>query len=893
LAPYVSTKAIAGLGLTADDRDVGAGRAARAHRRDLLSELWGNLISANYRYHPGLRIADGSQRVKDPLTIHHSSGNCLEVSLMFTAMCLRVGLRAYPVVLRDDRWGSDDHAVVLVDLGMSADDARPAIPELCVELDGSEKLTERHVYRRCPDLEDALPADTVVVDVVQSLVSNAQVSQATFAQACAAGARLLLDTRGHATVRVVDVVALHADGYPELGKQSDDDRPAIYPSLPPLPPYVDYPSRADLIDRLAGLRGLVVLCGPSGVGKSTLAARLAQNADDGSGWFLNASSTTTLAAALATAELAERGDVLPGPLEPNDVSSNASAARTRLRRATGSWVVVLDNADLEPGQLNGLPEVDGTRGQLLLVTTTNSAWEQRADHFVRLDQLRDEEVSATLGEDVGAAVIHALAGRPLLMEASRRFQQTTGRQWWTQIEPGTADDAPHHLWAVVDTELEERPVGATARAVARAMAWLPPVAVGIGVLESAVSGPEVVEAVDLLHDLGVLTRRSGTVQMHRLLRKAILTDRNAASEDHHAVVGALLRTETVRSFLALVPDLRSLGNMREIVGANPVRLHALGALVERHDSELASKWYTDVLKIVRKDDDLDYDDTERRIVVDSLRGQCRWILRDGEKPPVDRRLQLDLGITKAARAVTLAAGRAAWEDRLAASRAEAMLGLLLRARSNNRGTGDNRIEPDPDRARELLDRAAHYLRHSASERKVLYQERGIDLNQAADVDRSEFNLAGLGVDLAQLNRERADAHLKEADEVYRRVGDLRRARYQSDEFDEVVTCRHGQALVAYYRAVLLNGTAMRKYALLRDAAGLAHDAAVNRATAAGPDDDANTTKSVLLQVKVALARFVLGDPSKHTLPHDIEQFEREREDLVQTIITTDLPEDRN
>jgi hypothetical protein len=183
-----------------------------------------------------------------------------------------------------------------------------------------------------------------------------------------------------------------------LQPQDETARPVIYPKLPSIPSFVEYGSRQEVRATLAGLRGIVVLYGASGVGKSTLAAMLAREADEGSGWFLNASAQSTLTAALATAELAERGGSTDS-LESADLTANANAARLRLKQSPGPWVVVLDNADLEPVQLPGLPEVDVSRGQLLLVTTTEASWRSRADHFVVLEPLGDDEVRATLAPE--------------------------------------------------------------------------------------------------------------------------------------------------------------------------------------------------------------------------------------------------------------------------------------------------------------------------------------------------------------------------------------------------------------------------------------------------------------------------------------------------------------
>jgi hypothetical protein len=180
-------------------------------RQQRLRTLWNKLVQADYRYRGGLRVADGRQRVKDPLTIHHSSGNCLEVSAMFAGLCLHSGLRAHLVVLRGHRGGRGDHTVVLVDLEVAADELRPVLPEPCVELDDP---VERHVYRPADVLSERLPAGVLVIDVVQALGDGRRRAAGDLTEACLTGSRMFRE--GYQTVRVVDVVALHADGCPVL-----------------------------------------------------------------------------------------------------------------------------------------------------------------------------------------------------------------------------------------------------------------------------------------------------------------------------------------------------------------------------------------------------------------------------------------------------------------------------------------------------------------------------------------------------------------------------------------------------------------------------------------------------------------------------------------------------
>lgn len=869
LAPYATTFVLPGLNLMLAETHVDPEAPdAVDQRRALVEQLWQLFVSAKFRYNLEPWSAEWGQRIRDARAVRRSAGTCLDVALLFAAMSKAAGLRPYVVVLQEDLRDGSDHAMVVVDLESPASDIRPLSPAVsCCNTD------EPDVYvRDGTTAEWTRPGTAVAVDVVRGLSTKGRPMGVSFADACASGEELLLDARRYATARLVDVIALHSDGkHAELGPEAEEARPTIYPKLPPSPAFVEYPSRQHEHERLRGLRGLVVLHGESGVGKSMLAGALARSADEGCGWFLDASSKSTLTASLAEAELAEQGGSPAVSMEPADLAANATAALQRLARAEGSWVVVLDNADGDPSALGRLPEVKAHLGQLLLVTTTNAAWRNRTDPacFRSLRPLDDDDVRAYLDPHMTDDVCSALAGRPLLMSASRRFREATGEWWWTSTTLHNPEGTPLAFWRVVDERLDRLDAGRAAKAVARAVAWLPPLPVDTAVLTAALPGVDVAVGTDLLHHLGVVERDrpSGLVQMHRLLRTAVRADWDGAREQHLEVVRALLRAESIRSHLASVPDLGSLEDMRRLLGAaDAVVLHTLATLIERHNPERAAIWFTEMQAAIPAGD---LDDAERRMVCDGLRGRARVILRDTTFKEDDehRRAQLDDGIDKAGRAWEMTRGRPGWDDRLAASRAEAMLGVLQRQRGG--------LEPDPREALTLLLDAGARLRHSAMERAALYVERDIDPATAADVDRSEFNLAGLAVRLAQKEQDRARQHLAEADDIYGRVGALRLQRYGTEELEEVVCCTHGAAIVAFYRAVLLPGTAEEKFSLLRTADGHSRRATEHRTAIAGAIDDSNTAKSTALSAKIQLARFALQRRRRFAMPSDIDQFKQE------------------
>lgn len=135
-----------------------------------------------------------------------------------------------------------------------------------------------------------------------------------------------------------------------------------------------------LDDRRAAI---VVLQAPQGFGKSMLAHRLALGADNGCGWFLDATDAKALTALLARAERREEQADEPSDGEKPDAGNDrafASAALERLRNARLPWVVVLDNCNMPP-ETPGLAElmpVPHRPGQVVIVTTTDGGWLEAA-----------------------------------------------------------------------------------------------------------------------------------------------------------------------------------------------------------------------------------------------------------------------------------------------------------------------------------------------------------------------------------------------------------------------------------------------------------------------------------------------------------------------------------
>ncbi|WP_367129212.1 AAA family ATPase [Saccharothrix sp. HUAS TT1] len=830
---------------------VGAGR--------VVESLYERLRARGFRYNLEEWHAEAGQRIREARVMHRHSGTCLDVTLVFAAMCKDAGLRPYLVILGAGTKGQADHAMVMVDLASDANELAARVPGV-----RTRRSAEPHVYERRGLTPTWLEGSAcVVVDVAQALVAPDRPQGAHYIDACAAGERQLMgDLYGFAVL--VDVIPLHATTHPEFNAPDENSRPTIYPKLRSSPSAHVYGNQLAALAELSGQRGVVAVSGESGVGKSVLANELARVADDGCGWFLDATDRSALITSLAEAELAQLGGPAVGQLDTVDLVPFAEAARHRLETAPGPWVVVLDNADGPPHDLGRLPVPNAALGQLLLITTTNSAWETHVERFFSLRPIADDEVSAAFDGEVDDRVRAALGGRALLIDASSRFRDTTGRNWWDEEPLGDVTTAPDQFWRAVRAVQPNW----TVTRVARAIAWLPPVPIGMRALGEAL-GVDVEEVVLQLDALGLVTldRRMDTVLMHRLFRTAVRRHTAVDRAEHGAVIVALLGAEPVRALLNRLPDRASLKEMYDAVDSVPDNVpivHSLAMLMERHDAAIAASWYSTLIELT----DGEPDDDMRRRLSDAWRGKARYeFRRSGTLEGQAKRDALDDGLAAAEAALELVEGRGSWADRLAASRGEAMVGVLQRGRA---GT-----ETDRAAALGLLREAERMLRHSAEERRRLYVEDHKNPEEAPDVDRAEFNLGGLEVVLAQHDPANARTHLDAAEQVYRKVGQLRVSRYGTEELEECVSCVHGEALVFYYRAVLLPDSREKKTAHLRRAAELAFRATSTRGAVAGAIDSSDTAKSLLLSTKIALARHALltaQAPGGYVVPDDVSQF---------------------
>jgi hypothetical protein len=869
LARFASVAALEGLALLDRDAYVALvpSESVAADGADpvvaVVAHLYEALRDRRYPYNPAWTLG-GQQRIREPRAIQQGSATCLDLALLMGAMCKAASLRPFIAVL--EGYGDQPgHSLIVVDLrSQAADPARPASPaQPAREVDWGVW----QVGNSAP----VLLRDGVMAVEVTAACRNRNVS---FAEACRLGTASL-EQGGYENVHLIDVLAAQRasvagrTGAPEEVPPAVR-RPAVYPNLPPMPHFVDYPSRAALEAELRGGTGTVVIWGDSGTGKSMLAHHVAATVDHGCGWFLDASSERVLTMALATAEAREAGRD-PSSVDGAEAKSLAVNARNRLHGAAGPWAVVLDNANLRPDELSALrPRPDGNRGQLLMITTTDRAWAEHADRFVCLSPLAREEVQGDLDP---SAPLDALGGRPLLVSASRRFRAATGRWWWN-TEPVSGDDpagqAPARFWAAVDAELRGFSLAQTA---AWAVSWLPPARLPVSVVGDVVGHQEFAAPIARLRDLGLVDVEAGAITMHRLFREAVRVDALARAETEQTpLIHAILTTKSASDVLETAADLESAHEMGDQLAAWPdlnmaiTGLHRLARLFERLETaESSAGWYQRML------DRMDGPAAQEHqlAVIDALRGRARARMRAVGNMGREQRLrEIDEAIEWTIRAGDLCATGTGRTFEVAASQVKAMRGLLLRKKADGE-------RASPEVQLRLLREAEQLLRESAAERRHLVE----DLDNSPDVDRSQYNLAGLEVGLARRDAaENAARHLDEADRHYTEILQTRRTRYRTDEMEEVVCCINGQAIVAYYRAMLLELPLTARAAHLRLAADSAHEATLIRQRLTGNVDDINTAKSVALAAKIALARLRVAQAAGIKSDRDEKSIDEYREE---------------
>ena len=371
--------------------------------------------------------------------------------------------------------------------------------------------------------------------------------------------------------------------------------------------------------------------------------------------------------------------------------------------------------------------------------------------------------------------------------------------------------------------------------------------------------------------------------MHRLFRSAVRESALSEGESAQAaLVARLLSSEQVRRVMESAADVDSAREMAQILDASPDAgtalpgLYELARLFERHSTASDSaEWYGKFAHRAgwRSAGGVPHDRLLN--VANALVGMARAAMRSlsGEREDPRHLPVVAEAIGWTEEAERLCRDRNGIDCERAASHAKAMRGLLLRKRASLEKE-DGPVKLD------FLRQAESALRESYEERRHQFE----DPVTSPELDRSQFNLAGLEIRLAQADSEdRTAQHLAEAWHHYTEVLDTRQKRYRTDELEEVACCVNGQAITAYYQAVLLEGTWVEKAALLRTAASHAGEAVAIRQALAGTADDLNTSKSLVLQAKIALARLTVMEAAGIRGDRDeqaIKAYQKEKRQLL-------------
>ncbi|MGE3449651.1 MAG: AAA family ATPase [Microbacteriaceae bacterium] len=708
-----------------------AGVAGATLDEQVAMRLWAALAERRITYTaPAWHPAEG-QRVRDPewLWRGRGSGTCLDLALLLAAACLNEGLDTSLVLLRG-RVAA--HAAVAVRLGSApgAGDLPPGVAETSSE--GVGVVVDPASLLDDPELL-LLDPTTATAD---SPDRSARYSAGELAEHISGGM--------FPHVHLVDVTVCQQQGDHPL------DRPRRVGALrghiarPLLREVRSFPSREQARARMREHRTrAVVLHGPEGSGKSTLARQFAIEADDGFGWFLSGAGRGSYLASLARAELAERGTQLT-ELDPLIEKELADAALDRLE-AGGDWVVVLDNVDLDPKKLGRLPEPRD--GQLLVVTTTGdpALWPgSDAVALAPLDvaDLADEHVIGTLGR--------VAAGSPLLLSAYAALQDShpevaadLAEATVTDIDEGAA-----LYWSTLRARLP------TCAPLAERLALLPPDMITNSVAEELAPGK-----LDELSCAGLVTALTdATVSLHRVFGRAIRADAAARGTAAEAAAAVL---DSSAAFAALTRwgDPEITGRIAHALSdhVDGLALARLGALQEVHDGLAAS-----LATYARAEELLAAllpkpGSSEAGALADCYHAKGR------EANQLRKDLLTGEILKHALAAVAMAAGLRGPNEAVERAKHQALSALLRQRAASGMARG--------------AERTVEYERIAAELDASWQSRRAVLGDDHPLVDRALFNRAGVRIQLAQAQPDRAAEHLAVARDVYLRTLDFRRRTY--------------------------------------------------------------------------------------------------------------------
>jgi hypothetical protein len=847
------------------------------------------------------------QRIRGPNETFQGPATCLDLALVFAGMALAADIR--PLI--GIAFGLRPHALVILDVqtALSEREAQGTAPAGFAEdpgVPGVWSVKDAAAEARPAFVSASDERAWRIVDVSLAARRNPEgggpeADGVPYPEAVWDISQLLTDAGKSLRWTLADVVRVRTEQVgripytPPVGRSI----PAIHGYLPALPAFTEYPTRVDFLRLLRHTvaarqpRAVVVLQGAAGLGKSMLAHRLAEGADNGCGWFLNATDAKMLTTSLAQAEReekAERGELAGAGAgtrgekpDPGDDRALAAAALERLREAERPWVVVLDNCDGDPGA-PGLAELvpqPRQPGQFVIITTKDPGWLEYAGQHgwqaIQLPLLTRDDLD---GLGLPRGLDDAIAGTPLIAQALAAL-----RDRGTDLPESAGRNGPGLVWNLLRTSQRSPRVST----LAQLLAWCPPEPMDVPRL-LAVAGLDARCTAD--RELAALRfatpassvagQASQAIQMHRLLAAAV-REWTWANEPATAarLIDSLLTSDEGRDLFIGAADTTALGRLEHGAKAGEpgdvaraanfppdgtragLLWHGLGYLRERLGPVSASGPHfaraTSMLAAARYPFQL----------AESQIGQARVVYQTA--PATNEELI-------AARAMVQDARRTLepltdLESRQLREQGNALAWLITQRVAGR--------ERDPALRGASLTEVRENLWQSYERRRRMFRPKHNapartppEPEDKLGSERAYYNLAGVNIQLAKVHHELATkagaadtipgqvaVDLRQAAEVYAAARTLRERRYNGRAHPHLAACVHGQALVAYFRAVLLGETGQ-----LADAFRFAAEAMEQRRKVAsglaGPDSaavlrDPDMRKSVDFMLKASMVA-ILG-----------------------------------
>lgn len=888
LARYVSRPALDDTGLPVPDRYTDAGLSGE-RGREIARAIYESILGLGLKYmHEPWRVKnfgfqewDRMQRVRYPAWVwRDSGGTCLDLAILYAAALMRAQIRPYIAILYPAgfaiRGGFMGHAFVIADLRAPLTDQHKGLPvpspmESPSPAEGDEGLLVLRAGQELPPYLLAVDPTRATTDFPLGKGRTGGKAEG-FAQAEVAAARHLADT----DVKLCDVATAQAGKFPELPRPADKATPAIWMRLPEMLKVRNYPSREPIRQRLATAHERIVIYGPQGFGKSTLAYVRARSADGGYGWFLNASDRSTLQSQLAQAENDQQERGYAQPLERLDQVPFSDLAIRRLEVSEAPWVMVLDNANGKPGDITPILPREIGPNQTIIVTTTNPDWLDewpesetgRRTIHVLLEPLNSGDMPG-----IGESLRGLVGGSPLFYEAARAAIESGAHV------PAEPEDAAGLVWQLAQDCLADQP---DALDLAHLIAWAPSVVLPVGhFTEFFPRGG----TPDGLADLGrslekaglarFLTQPAPSVLMHRLIAARIRHDERLIRIPGHQpgpAPVALLATNGGQGLMTRLGDAESFSRLEAGLGGRRdprifARTWGLAVYGIARAGEIRGRSAQSSSLFQRAIGYLD-PGLDQSLLSECWNGRARYLK---DHPPADlgeRVTALKEALSWAVKARELAseaAGGAAagseqqlW-DLIRAERAHAMQALIMRKQADDIA--------DKAAKKTRLAEAMAMLTESENKRAKHLADLGIQ--DSPDIDRSRFNLGGSGIGLAKLSRgAEAERYLRAAREAYEEAKRLRVERYgEGVALPAIAACDNGLAL-AYYYGALLEADPLRdeqeayspvtrqtRMFLLRRATTACAEAFRDRTLLAPADtDDGDAIKSADLTIKISQVR---------------------------------------